>query len=77
MSSFTNGEWTLYYHGFIKMKGRGEYIRIIFEAARVPFKEIGDHSSIIQKCDSFSFPDIGDSPVPVIILIIFYTYICS
>lgn len=48
-------KWTLYYHD-APMKGRGEYIRIIFEAAQVPFKEVGDFPSLKAKCDSFNYP---------------------
>lgn len=53
--------WSLYYHGS-PMKGRGEYLRLLFEAAQVPFREVGDFPSIKALCDSFSYPALGGAP---------------
>lgn len=53
MSKF-DPEWTLYYWSPPApktMKGRGEYIRLMFEAAECPFNEVNDPTKILEITD--------------------------
>ena len=42
--------WVLWYWG-ATFKGRGEYVRLIFEAAGVPYTENNDGADIMSHCD--------------------------
>lgn len=58
-------EWKLHYH---KLKGRGEYVRLMFEAARVPYIEINDTATNFSLVDSFALKmhdRLGSAEYPV------------
>lgn len=42
--------WVLWYWG-ATFKGRGEYVRLVFEAAGVPYTENNDGADIMSHCD--------------------------
>ena len=59
----TKPDWTLYYWGLASTgKGRGEYARLMFEIAKVPYSEVNDPNTILPLVDtggktgSASFP---------------------
>jgi hypothetical protein len=50
----SDGEWKLFYwtNPSRPLKGRGEYVRLMFEAAEVPYTEFeGDFNAVIAKID--------------------------
>lgn len=54
----TESEWNLYYwsNPSRPFKGRGEYVRLMFEAAEMPYNEIeGDMSAVVAKIDCRGF----------------------
>lgn len=53
-------EWKLYYWSG-NFKGRGEYIRLMFEAAEVPYEEVGDAEHILKLMDRNGR---GEAPFP-------------
>jgi glutathione S-transferase len=54
-------EWTLYYHGGA-MKGRGEYIRLMFETAGVKYIENNDYATFSKIADTRGVR--GSAPFP-------------
>jgi hypothetical protein len=42
--------WVLWYWGS-SFKGRGEYVRLVFEAAGVEYTENNDGAEIMSRCD--------------------------
>lgn len=58
-----DAEWKLYYWGTQSTgKGRGEYARLMFEVARVPYTEINDVNVIVPLLDRGG--TIGTAPFP-------------
>lgn len=65
MTEQTNStEWTLYYHGLpnFKGKGRGEYVRLMFEVAGVPYTEINDPQVFMALLDRGGKPGAAGFP---------------
>ncbi len=67
MSNLEGNSWTLYYWNLSPpLRGRGEYIRLMFEAARIPFTEIGDPKLLSPLVDRMArYGEGGNAPEPV------------
>ena len=52
-TSPSDGEWELMYH-VAPFGGRGEYVRLIFEDAGVPYKDVTDQKAMVGLCDAFT-----------------------
>ena len=50
LANMADEGWVLWYWG-TTFKGRGEYVRLVFEAAGVEYTENNDGAEIMSRCD--------------------------